>query len=88
MHNLDPEGLDPYPKEMPTWAMVKYAAYTLSKIDPWLEGSVSVQWRTENPPEAGHPAPRRLLGPRRGRLIKPPEELTPRGDQDRPTERQ
>ena len=33
------------------------------------------------------PAPRRPLGPRRGRMIKLPEELTPRGDQDRPTER-
>ena len=25
MHNLDPEGLDPYPKEKPTYAMVKYS---------------------------------------------------------------
>ena len=56
MHNLDPEGLDPYPKEMPTWAMIKYSTYTLSKIDPWPERSVSVQQRTERPPEAGRPA--------------------------------
>ena len=33
MNNLDLEGLDPYPKEMPTWAMIKYSTYTLSKID-------------------------------------------------------
>ena len=46
MHNLDPEGLDPYPKEKPTWAMVKYSTYTLSKIDPWSERSVLVQQRT------------------------------------------
>ena len=56
MHNLDPEGLDPYPKEMPTWAMVKYATHTLSKIDPWPERSMLVQQRTERPPEAGRPA--------------------------------
>ena len=56
MHNLDPEGLDPYPKEMPTLAMIKYSTYTQSKIDPWIERSVSVQWRTERPPEAGRPA--------------------------------
>ena len=87
MHNLDPEGLDPYPKEMLTWAMIKYSTYTLSKIDPWPERSVSVQQRTERPPEAGHPAPRRPPSPKERRLIKPPEEPTPRGDQDRPTER-
>ena len=34
MHNLDPEVLDPYPKEKPTWAMLKYSTYTLSKIEP------------------------------------------------------
>ena len=87
MNNLDLEGLDPYPKEMPTWAMIKYLIDTLSNIDPWLERSVSVQQRTEKPPEAGRPAPRKLPGPRRGRLIKPPEEPMPGGDQDRPTER-
>ena len=52
MHNLDPEGLDPYPKEMPTWAMIKYSTYTLSKIDPWPERSVLVQRRTKRPVEA------------------------------------
>ena len=56
MHNLDPEGLDPYPKEKPTWATVKYSTYTLFKIDPWPERSVSVQRRAERPPEAGRPA--------------------------------
>ena len=49
VNNLDPEGLDPYPKEKPTWAMVKYATSTLSKIDPWPERSVSEQGRTERP---------------------------------------
>ena len=34
MHNLDLEGLNPYPKEKPTWAMVKYSTDTLSNIDP------------------------------------------------------
>ena len=62
MHNLDPEGLDPYPKEKPTWAMVKYSAKTQFSSDPWLERSVSMQQRTERPPEAGRPAP-----------IKPPD---------------
>ena len=52
IHNLDPEGLDPYPKEKPTWVMVKYTTSTLSRIDPWPERRVSVQWRTERPPEA------------------------------------
>ena len=56
MNNLDLEGLDPYPKEMPTWAMIKYLIDTLSNIDPWLERSVSVQQRIEKPPEAGRPA--------------------------------
>jgi len=56
IHNLDPKGLDPYPKEKPTWAMVKYATYTQSRIDPWSERSVMVQWRTERTPKAGHPA--------------------------------
>ena len=56
MHNLDPEGLDPYPKEKPTWAMVKYSAKTQFSSDPWPERSVSVQQRTERPPEAGRPA--------------------------------
>ena len=56
MHNLDPEGLDPYPKEETTWAMVKLATSTLSRIDPWLERNVSEQRRTERPPEEGRPA--------------------------------
>ena len=56
MHNLDPEGLDPYPKEKPTWAMVKYSAKTQFSSDPWLERSVSMQQRTERPPEVGRPA--------------------------------
>ena len=56
IYNLDLEGLNPYPKEKPTWAMVKYSTDTLSNIDPWLERSVSVQQRIEKPPEAGHPA--------------------------------
>ena len=64
IHNLDPEGLDPYSKEKPTCAMIKYATYTLSRIDPWSERSVTVQRRTERPPEVGRPAPRRLPGPR------------------------
>ena len=64
MNNLDPEGLDPYPKEKPTWAMVKYSTYTLSKIDPWSERSVTVQRRIVRPPEVGRPAPRRPPGPR------------------------
>ena len=79
--------MDPYPKEKPTWAMVKYSTDTLPNIDPWPERRVSVQWRTERPPEAGRPAPRRLPGPRQGRLIKPPEKPTPGVDQDRPMER-
>src|SRR6185503_6598970 len=37
IHNLDPEGLNPYPKDKPTSAMVKHATSTLSKIDPWPE---------------------------------------------------
>ena len=53
IYNLDPKGLDPYPKEKPTWAMIKYATYTISSIDPWSERSVTVQQRTERPPEAG-----------------------------------
>jgi len=57
--------LGPISKREPTWAMVKYSTYTLSKIDPWSERSVMVQWRTERPPEAGRPAPRRPPGPRR-----------------------
>ena len=48
--------MDPYPKEKPTWAMVKYATSTLSKIDPWPERNVSEQRRTERPPEVGRPA--------------------------------
>jgi len=65
IYSLDPEGLDPYPKEKPTWAMVKYSIYTLSKIDPWSERNMTVQRRTERPLEAGRPAPRRLPGPRK-----------------------
>ena len=80
MHNLDPEGLDPYPKEKPTWAMVKYSAKTQFSSDLGPERSVSVQWRTEGPPEAGRPAPRRPPGPKECRLIKLPEEPTPGGD--------
>ena len=53
MHNLGPEGLDPYPQKKPTWAMVKCSANTLSNIDPWSEKSVMVQQRTERLPEAG-----------------------------------
>jgi len=64
MHNLDPEGLDTYPKEKPTWAMVEYSANTLSRSDPWAERGVLVQWRTERPPEAGRSAPRRPPGPK------------------------
>ena len=56
--------MDPYLKEMPTWAMIKYSTYKLSKIDPRPERSVSVQRRTEMPPEAGRLAPRRLPGPK------------------------
>ena len=55
--------MDPYPTEKPIWAMVKYATATLSRIAPWPERSVSVQRRTEKPPEAGRPAPRKLPGP-------------------------
>ena len=54
--------MDPYPKEKPTWAMVKHATSTLSRIDPWPERNVSEQWRTERPPEAGRLAPRRPPG--------------------------
>ena len=82
IHNLDPEGLDPYSKEKPTWAMVKYATYTLSRIDPWSERSVTVQRRIERPLEASRPAPRRPPGPRQRRLIKPPEGPTSRSNQD------
>ena len=64
MHNLDPEGLDPYPKEKPTRAMVKYSAKTQFSSDPWLERSVSMQQRTERPPEAGRPTPMRPPGPK------------------------
>ena len=56
MHKLDPEGLDPYPKEKPTWAMVKHATSALSRIDLWTERKVSEQRRTERPPEVGRPA--------------------------------
>ena len=84
---LGPEGLDPYPKDKITWAMVKYAIYTLSRIDPWSERSVTVQRRTERPLEAGRPAPRRPPGPRRSRLIKPPKGPTSRSNQDHPTRR-
>jgi len=56
MHNLDPEGLDPYPKEKPTWAMVKCSANILPRSDPWPERSMSVQQRIERPPEVGRPA--------------------------------
>ena len=84
IYNLDPEGLNPYPKEKITWAMIKHTMSTPSRIDPWLERIMSVQRRTERPPVAGRPAPRRPLGPRQGRLIKSPEGSTPRGDQDRP----
>ena len=56
--------MDPYPKEKPTWAMIKYATYTLSRIDPWSERSMMVQQRTERLPEVGRPDPRRPLGPR------------------------
>jgi len=72
------------------WSSMQHPPYpgsTLSRIDPWPERNMSEQQRTERPPEAGRLAPRRPPGPRRGRLIKPPEEPTPRGDQDRPTER-
>ena len=41
IHNLYPEGLNPYPKEKLTRAMVKHVTSTLSKIDPWPERSVS-----------------------------------------------
>ena len=64
IHNLDPEGLDPYSKEKPTCAMIKYATYSLSRIDPWSERSMMVQRRTERLPEVGRSAPRRPLGPR------------------------
>ena len=64
MHNLDPEGLDPYPKAKPTWAMIKHTTSTPSQIDPWPEKSVSVQRKTERLPEVGHPAPRRPPGPK------------------------
>ena len=56
--------MDPYPKEKPTWAMIKYATYTLSRIDPWSERSMMVQRRTERLPEVGRSAPRRPPGPR------------------------
>ena len=76
MHNLDPEGLDPYSKEKPTWAMVKYSTYTLSMIDPWSERSVSVQRRTERLPDAGCPAPSRPPDSKECQLSKPPEVPT------------
>ena len=76
MYNLDPEGLNPYPKEKPTWAMVKHATSTLSRIDLRPERNVSEQWRTERPQEAGRPTPRRPLGPKFQHLRKIPEELT------------
>ena len=58
IHNLYPEGLNPYPKEKLTRAMVKHVTSTLSKIDPWPERNVSEQGRTERPPgpkEAARP---------------------------------
>ena len=63
IYNLDAKGLNPYPKEKTTWAMIKYTTSTLSRIDPWPERSVSVQRRTERLPEVGRPDPRRPLGP-------------------------
>ena len=64
MHNLDPEGLDPYPKEKPTWAMVKCSANILPRSDPWPERSMSVQQRIERPPEVGRPASMKPPGPK------------------------
>ena len=66
--------------------MVKYSTYTLSKIDPWLERSVTVERRTKRPPEAGHPAPTKLPDPKFQHLRKIPEETTSRRDQEPSTE--
>jgi hypothetical protein len=56
--------MDPYPKEKPTWAMVKYSAKTQLSSDLWPERNVSVQQKTERPPEAGRPGPMRPAGPK------------------------
>ena len=60
---LGPGRLEPIFKVKITWAMIKHTMSTPSRIDPWPERSVSVQWRTKRPLEAGCPAPSRPPGP-------------------------
>ena len=61
---VGPGRLEPISKVKTTWAMIKDTPSTPSRIDPWPERSMSVQWRTERPPEVGRPAPRRPPGPK------------------------